>query len=265
MSYQMNVAMNRGLAERYTSSAQQTKAVTEAWVTENLYCPACDSESLAPTPPSTPVVDFLCDSCDEEYQLKGQRRPFGRKVRDAAYSKMIDRVTRNQAPNFLFLHYDALTWRAQNLFMVPRYFVTPSAIERRPRLKPHARRAGWEGCDIVLAALPPDAWIPALREETPAEPKAVREAWRRFGFLKGADSRSRGWLADVLACVRAIRKEAFSLSNVYVFEGRLARLHPENRHVRPKIRQQLQLLRDRGVLEFLGSGRYRILLMPQFD
>ncbi len=32
------------------------------------------------------------------------------------------------------------------------------------------------------------------------------------------------------------------------------RLHPENRYVRPKIRQQLQILRDLGFVEFLGRG-----------
>ena len=38
----------------------------------------------------------------------------------------------------------------------------------------------------------------------------------------------------------------------------MARLHPQNRFVRPKIRQQLQILRDLGLLEFLGRGRYRV-------
>ena len=33
---------------------------------------------------------------------------------------------------------------------------------------------------------------------------------------------------------------------------------PGNRHVRDKIRQQLQVLRDLGFMEFLGGGRYRI-------
>jgi type II restriction enzyme len=36
-------------------------------------------------------------------------------------------------------------------------------------------------------------------------------------------------------------------------------LHPENRHVRDKLRQQLQVLRDLGLIEFLGRGRYRRL------
>jgi type II restriction enzyme len=34
-------------------------------------------------------------------------------------------------------------------------------------------------------------------------------------------------------------------------------LHPDNRHVRDKIRQQLQVLRNLGLVEFLGRGRYR--------
>ena len=43
-----------------------------------------------------------------------------------------------------------------------------------------------------------------------------------------------------------------------MFEERLSRLYPGNHNVRPKIRQQLQVLRDRGWLEFVGRGRYRV-------
>ena len=70
-------------------------------------------------------------------------------------------------------------------------------------------------------------------------------------------------MADVLACVREIRKPKFSLGDMYAFEERLRARHKGNRNVRPKIRQQLQVLRDRGVLEFLGRGKYRILLLSQ--
>ena len=34
--------------------------------------------------------------------------------------------------------------------------------------------------------------------------------------------------------------------------------YPKNWHVRDKIRQQLQVFRDKGLLEFLGSGTYRL-------
>ena len=47
------------------------------------------------------------------------------------------------------------------------------------------------------------------------------------------------------------------MRDVYASAAHLARLHPANRHVEPKIRQQLQVLRDMGLVEFLGRGRYR--------
>ncbi len=40
---------------------------------------------------------------------------------------------------------------------------------------------------------------------------------------------------------------------------KLAKRPPANRNVQPKIRQQLQVLRDMGFVEFLGAGRYRLL------
>jgi type II restriction enzyme len=67
-----------------------------------------------------------------------------------------------------------------------------------------------------------------------------------------------GWTSDVLAVVRSLNKADFLLSDVYDHEKELAKLHPNNDHVRAKIRQQLQILRDLGLLEFLGDGRYRI-------
>jgi type II restriction enzyme len=38
----------------------------------------------------------------------------------------------------------------------------------------------------------------------------------------------------------------------------LEQLHPDNRHVRDKIRQQLQVLRDAGLLIHVESGRWRL-------
>jgi type II restriction enzyme len=70
---------------------------------------------------------------------------------------------------------------------------------------------------------------------------------------------ARGWTLDVLNVVRGLGKAEFTLAEVYAHEAALARLHPGNFHVRDKIRQQLQALRDLGFVEFLGSGNYRVL------
>ncbi len=63
---------------------------------------------------------------------------------------------------------------------------------------------------------------------------------------------------QVLTAVRELGKERFGLEEIYAKEGELARMHPENRHVRDKIRQQLQVLRDKGFLEFVERGEYRV-------
>jgi type II restriction enzyme len=63
---------------------------------------------------------------------------------------------------------------------------------------------------------------------------------------------------DVLQVVQSLGKLEFTLAEVYAHAGALAKLHPNNAHVRDKIRQQLQVLRDLGLLTFLGSGSYRL-------
>src|SRR5438552_100030 len=53
-------------------------------------------------------------------------------------------------------------------------------------------------------------------------------------------------------------KSDFSLEELYGFESELKSLHPQNQNVRPKIRQQLQVLRDLCLISFLSPGNYRV-------
>jgi len=50
---------------------------------------------------------------------------------------------------------------------------------------------------------------------------------------------------------------AFSLPEVYAIAEPLRKAFPNNNHVDAKIRQSLQILRDRGEIAFEGGGRYR--------
>lgn len=50
----------------------------------------------------------------------------------------------------------------------------------------------------------------------------------------------------------------FSLDQIYKHERQLARMHPGNKHVREKIRQTIQVLRDLGEVEFVDNrGTYQ--------
>jgi type II restriction enzyme len=119
------------------------------------------------------------------------------------------------------------------------------------------------GSNVVLANLPPDARISVVAEGNVLSREAVREKYGRFEHLRRRDLGAATWLVDVLEHVRRLAPrvgDTFTLPGFYESaEPSLSRLHPENRHVRDKMRQQLQVLRDRGVLAFEGRGVYRIL------
>jgi type II restriction enzyme len=92
----------------------------------------------------------------------------------------------------------------------------------------------------------------------------VLDKWSKTEFVKSTNNiEAKGWLLDVLVCVERIKKKEFSLDEVYAFEGVLKAKHPLNNNVRAKIRQQLQFLRDKNVIEFLGRGHYRMKLISE--
>jgi hypothetical protein len=123
----------------------------------------------------------------------------------------------------------------------------------------------------------------------------VRAQFRKVKPLKELSVKERGWTLDVLNIVRRLSEEKrqragalqnasrdsrvigqrasvldcggppplspageFTNEDVYAFARELEKLHPDNRHVRDKIRQQLQVLRDLGLLRHIGSGLWRL-------
>jgi type II restriction enzyme len=179
------------------------------------------------------------------------------KILDASYDAMKKAIVSGRTPNLMALHYDRGLWQVMNLFVVPHFAYSLSAIEKRRALGPNARRAGWVGCNILLSNIPPDARIPVVKDGVVVDPKVVREQYSRLRPLEEDKHDARGWTLDVLNVVRGLRKTEFLLQDVYALAEQFQKLHPDNRHVEDKIRQQLQVLRDMGLVEFLGRGRYR--------
>ena len=54
-----------------------------------------------------------------------------------------------------------------------------------------------------------------------------------------------------------VNKKFISQSALDKFEAELKQNHPENNFVKDKIRQQLQVLRDMNIIEFVSRGKYR--------
>jgi type II restriction enzyme len=243
---------------RYKSASQRARVGTESWGATNFFCPACKSPTLRPLAHGTAAIDYFCPSCDSTFQLKSQCKPLGSKITDAAYSEMKRAILEDRTPNLYVLHYDLAAWSVRTLILIPSFAFTLSAVECRKPLAPTARRAGWVGCNIVLDKIPVSARIPIIQEGNVRPRQTVRDAYERLRPLEKLQAEKRGWTLDVLQVVQSLNRKEFSLQDAYARADALAKLHPANRHVRDKIRQQLQILRDLDLIEFLGRGEYRL-------
>lgn len=254
----MNIEMPINLAAGYKSPAQRARVVTEGWATDELYCPACSQGHLSPTLPNTRAVDFTCPGCMQSYQLKGKSSAFTSRVIDGEYKTMMTALMSDTAPNLVLLHYKPSEWRVANLILIPAFAFPPSAIESRKPLAATARRAGWVGCFIVLSRIPPEARINLVLDGQTVLPSSVREQYQKLLPLKQIAAPERGWTLDVLNVARGLRRTEFTNEDMYAHSEMLGRLHPENQHIKDKIRQQLQVLRDTGLLTHVGRGRWSL-------
>jgi hypothetical protein len=242
----------------YTSGSQSARAWTEQWVRTWAYCPNCGASKINPFPNNSPVADFHCIKCKEEYELKSQKTRFGSKVLDGAFSAKCERLAADNNPNLFLMNYNRRQLSVVNLFVVPKHFFVREIIAERKPLAATASRAGWIGSHILLNQIPQSGKIFIVRDGK-IEPKdSVLAKWNRTLFLRDEGQEARGWLLEVMKCVEAIGKHEFQIDDVYAFEDRLSRLYPDNQNVKPKIRQQLQFLRDRGYLDFVSRGYYRL-------
>jgi len=247
------------LARNYKSKSQIARVLTENWFLREAYCPNCLNFPVNKEKDNSKVVDFSCPKCRRFFQLKAQGKKLGSKLTDGAYQPMMKKIEDETVPDFFFMEYPIDEWVVKNLLLVPSFFMNPSIIEKRKPLSVNAKRAGWIGCNILLSKLPEEGRINVVKNEKEVERSEVKRTYQKLIFLEAKKPIQRGWLADVLRCVQDLDKDIFNLIEIYAFEKELKEAHPDNWHIKDKIRQQLQVLRDQGILAFEGKGKYRLL------
>jgi len=255
----MILTFDRRLAKNYKSVSQKIRVLTEHWVDNSIFCPNCGQLDIDKYPNNQPVADFYCSNCQEEYELKSKQSAIGTKVLDGAYRTMIERLTSSNNPNFFLLNYDLSNFSVTNFFVIPKHFFMPEIIEKRKPLTSTARRAGWVGCNILLNSIPQTGKIFFVRDGKVEPKEKILSGWKKTLFLRDEKEVSvKGWLLDIMRSIEKLGKREFTLNDVYMFESELSKLHPDNKHIKDKIRQQLQVLRDKGYLEFTSRGNYQL-------
>ena len=253
--------MMHSSAASYSSGLQIIRVLSERWVGNHGYCPSC-SGNLAAHPNNHPGADFQCPSCRLDFELKSKDGLFGRKVVDGAYSTMMQRITSNIAPSLFLLSYRRPAYTVVGLQIVPSHFMHGGIIEPKNPLSATARRAGWQVCNILLNQLPNSARIDIVLAGRVIPKSQVRARWVYTSFLRQTSVSERSWLAETMRCIEALKASAFSINELYAFEHDLSRRYPKNNNIRAKLRQQLQKLRDAGLVRFLGKGLYEVVHTP---
>ena len=255
----MNSNLNTELVADFTSNSQKIRIMSEHWVAHNIFCPSCGNMHISSLGNNMPVADFKCENCGEIYELKSKNKKIGKKITDGAYSTMIERITSISNPDLFVMQYSD-NLQVINLTLIPKFFFVPSVIEKRKPLSETARRAGWVGCNILYSQIPEQAKITIISNQKFADRKLVVDKYAKLKKLQTNNIENRSWLLDILCCINAISNNDFSLKDMYNFKDELQLKHIDNHNVEAKIRQQLQVLRDKSVIEFLGNGYYRKLL-----
>lgn len=254
----MNLNLYSESAENYKSNSQKIRVLSEEWVHQNIFCPNC-GRVISSYPNNRPVADFYCSVCQEDYELKSKQDSMGKKIVDGAYSTMIQRLESQSNPNFFFLNYNKLDYSISNFIVIPKHFFVPDIIEKRKPLSPTAKRAGWVGCNILLDTIPKSGKIFYVKNSEIVSKDKIVEEWNRTSFLNNfSNLKAKGWLLDVLRCIELLDTNIFTLFDIYKFETYLKLKHPKNNNIKAKIRQQIQVLRDKNYLTFEERGRYKL-------
>lgn len=256
----MNLDFDNSIISNYHSETQIARVMTENWVSENMYCPRCGNLHIKHFKNNRPVADFFCPVCNNQYELKSKNGLLGNKVNDGAYETMIKRITGNQNPDFFFMSYSKKELKVRNFVLIPKHFFIPDIIEKRKPLSTTARRARWVGCNILIDKIPEQGRISIISDGAVSNIDDVINKVKKSGRLETKDINRRGWIMDILNCVNKLPTQLFSIEEMYLFEDELKIMHPQNNNIRPKIRQQLQFLRNKGFIEFLGNGKYKKMI-----
>ncbi|MBR1657034.1 MAG: hypothetical protein IJ697_01020 [Synergistaceae bacterium] len=243
----------------YRSSPQRIRVLTETWFKNEVYCPACGNYNLLKFPNNSKLADFYCGRCGEVFELKSKGKPIGKTILDGAYYAALERINSSTNPNLFVLHYNQNF--VENLTLVPKHFFTPDTLVIRKALSSHARRAGYIGSVINYGGIPSAGKIAVIEAHREIFKDSVMKNYAHAVSLRVRNMDLRGWLMDVMKCIDNIPHEFFSLGELYRLKDELGVKHPSNHNVKAKIRQQLQFLRDKGFIEFLGRGKYRKILL----
>ena len=123
----------------------------EFWIEEHLPCPSCGGKLVKLTA-NEKSIDHTCSSCSANWQAKASknkllRRDGSIKITGAEYQTTLSRVGEW---GIIAIQYCKDENKVLDIRTVSANKITEDCIIPRKPLSQNARRAGWQGCYILL-------------------------------------------------------------------------------------------------------------------
>jgi len=164
----------RGPERVYKSKSQIGGNIIETWVETNLFCVACGSNSLRRLPRNTKLADFDCQQCSARYQVKATGKPLKDKILGAAFAPLHEAALRSEVPNYICVQYDEKESIVRHVRVIPGRAITADRVLARKKLGPHARRHGFQGCNVNAKGLP------FVEVTSSPQKQIVRKDWKNL-------------------------------------------------------------------------------------
>tara|TARA_Y100001973_G_scaffold16679_1_gene24252 strand:- start:1688 stop:2179 length:492 start_codon:yes stop_codon:yes gene_type:complete len=127
----------------------------EYWVAENLKCPEC-SGILIKLRANVPSIDHVCGSCNSNFQVKAKhgkilKEDGSASIQGAEYKTTLNSLTEVILGwSMIMVSYSREKNMVEGVHYVPGSKIKEKNIVPRKPLSPKARRAGWQGCNIIF-------------------------------------------------------------------------------------------------------------------
>ena len=147
----------------YKSKSKINGELSEDFIYEHFRCLDCGSR-ISKERPGTKCLDHTCMGCGKKYQTKGGGKSLNAlkncirmgqfRTIGSDYNTRLNSV-RNRECDFICVFYqtkDGVADSLTGILHVPAHKITEDHVIPRKPLKPPARRAGWQGCNILMTS-----------------------------------------------------------------------------------------------------------------
>jgi type II restriction enzyme len=146
------------LNTNWKSESRIVGEASEEYVKNNIKCIRCNNINFEKCKTNEKSKDLICIECNQKYQIKAKsatkkqinniinNKTF--KTIGGEYSTTLNNI--NQNIDYLIIFYEKNTYKIQNILYVKNEYIDQHCIVPRNPLSINAKRAGWQGCNIIF-------------------------------------------------------------------------------------------------------------------